>query len=1183
MPTNWAPPMDTDYRKRRQWLFDEAAELPPDRQADFLVRECGSDAALRQEIESLLRHDAAVGDVFLKNPLRCPNRDPPYSETLPDVPPPSPQSLNGWEHPQHIGHYELLGVLGEGGMGAVYEARQENPRRTVALKMVRPGYLSAGLRKRLQHEALILGQLQHPNVAQIYEAGTATVGEGPRSVELGFIAMELVRGESLIAYCKHHELGVRDRMELMVEVCDAVHYAHAQGIIHRDLKPSNILVTEAGCPKILDFGVASATNSDLDAMTLLTEAGQLVGTIAYMSPEQVVGDSAQIDARSDVYSLGVTMFELLAGRLPYDVHGLPVPEAARVIREEEPSHLSSVNSILRGDIETIVAKALEKERERRYQSARELSADIRRYLRDEPIIARPASSFYQLRKFAKRNKIFVGGVAATMASLMLGLIGMTWFAASEAKQHRLADASEQKAQRNLELAERRSYRESIHAAETALEKRDATCARMDLDNAIESLRGWEWHHFRSRLDNSLLNFQTSLPLQPGDLVHMDLGITSDGGTLCLLSWQGDIPPPRWHLETFDLRGQTPLLTQRMLLTGYPRLTSDAGHVVFQGPDRAWQALNTQTGETRRVDVAGSAQVAGGQPYALHPEPLRVLETPGDTPYIVEPTTATRRALPDSRMPANWWRSAFSADATLLAYPVGQLEQTEILVWDAVRATLLHTFSGYPEEVYRVAFSPDNSRLAAVSGDGTLRQWDLATGALSDWPTPARHNHRTVALAYSPDGRLIATSSQDRTVRLWDADTGQSADVYVGHQAEIASVAFSPHGARLASASSDGEIRVWDVTHGADPHVFVGHTLYVYAVALSPDAARLASASWDGTVRIWDVDSGDQVAVIPVSPASRVAIHSMDYHPNDSQIAVLERDLEPPKEARVRILNASTGASRVVFRSTNAESRMSMAYYPTGSRLVVSGAEKENTVVFETDNYTPVARVPGVGACAVSLAGEPRLATVTEDNRILLYDADTFEPLGELAGHDRPIWSMAFSPDGRLLASCSEDQTVRVWDVTRGTQLAVLRGHTDRVLAFAFSPDGTRIASGSDDRTIRLWDTQFFEEVGQLDGHGAYVISLVFSPDGRRLFSGSGDYTVRVWELDPLRVRLAARYARARIVAEFQPEIQSLFDVYNDPNVVVERIKSNAAYDSRQREVALQLTLTEAVNRHHPAQ
>jgi tetratricopeptide (TPR) repeat protein len=236
--------------------------------------------------------------------------------------------------------------------------------------------------------------------------------------------MELVKGEPLVPYCESRKLGTPQRLALFGKVCDAVQFAHHKGVIHRDLKPDNILVDDFGEPKILDFGVARATDSDIQATTLQTDIGQLIGTVPYMSPEQVAGDPAELDTRSDVYSLGVVLYELLADRLPHDLRDKSIPEAVRIISEQDPTPLSSISRIYRGDLDTITAKALEKERARRYQSAAELGADVRHYLGDEPIVARPASAYYQLRKFARRNKTLVGGVAAVFVVLIAGIIGI---------------------------------------------------------------------------------------------------------------------------------------------------------------------------------------------------------------------------------------------------------------------------------------------------------------------------------------------------------------------------------------------------------------------------------------------------------------------------------------------------------------------------------------------------------------------------------------------------------------------------------------------------------------------------------------------------------------------------------------------------------------------------------------
>jgi tetratricopeptide (TPR) repeat protein len=309
--------------------------------------------------------------------------------------------------------------VGEGGMGSVYEAEQEQPRRIVALKVIKPGLAGPELLWRFRQESQALARLQHPGIAQIYEAGAEDSGAGLQP----FFAMELIHGRPLLQHADEHHLHTRQRLELMARVCEAVHHAHQRGLIHRDLKPGNILVDEAGQPKILDFGVARVTDSDVEA-TQQTDVGQLVGTLAYMSPEQVLADPLALDTRSDVYALGVILYQLLAGRLPYHI-GPKVHEAVRAIQEDDPAPLSSISREYRGDVETIVAKALAKDKARRYDSAADLAGDIRRYLQDEPIIARPPSAIYQLEKFARRHKALMTATAVVFVVLVGGIIVST--------------------------------------------------------------------------------------------------------------------------------------------------------------------------------------------------------------------------------------------------------------------------------------------------------------------------------------------------------------------------------------------------------------------------------------------------------------------------------------------------------------------------------------------------------------------------------------------------------------------------------------------------------------------------------------------------------------------------------------------------------------------------------------
>ncbi|MBI1827593.1 MAG: serine/threonine protein kinase [Planctomycetes bacterium] len=350
--------------------------------------------------------------------------------------------------PQYIGRYRILRKIGEGGMGAVYEAEQERPKRTVALKVLKPGLASPELLRRFEQETQLLGRLQHPGIAQIYEAGTADAGAGPQP----FFAMEYVRGQRLTTYAKARQLGARQRLELIARVCDAVQHAHQKGVIHRDLKPGNILVMEddndttsisasgartgssltsmigVGQPKILDFGIARATDADFQAVTMHTSAGEILGTVQYMSPEQVAGDFRSVDTRSDVYALGVIAYELLAERLPYQVSRKMIHEAARIIQDDDPVSLGAVSRVFRGDVETIISKAMEKDRVRRYGSAAEMASDIRRHLADEPIVARPASIVYQVQKFTRRHRALVAGALAVFLVAIAGSIVSTLLA-----------------------------------------------------------------------------------------------------------------------------------------------------------------------------------------------------------------------------------------------------------------------------------------------------------------------------------------------------------------------------------------------------------------------------------------------------------------------------------------------------------------------------------------------------------------------------------------------------------------------------------------------------------------------------------------------------------------------------------------------------------------------------------
>lgn len=483
--------MTPERWKQVKELLVEALERPGVVRAGFVEGRCGGDEELREEVMALLAaHEATHAAVDRALPSwSVGGMGAELMEGFGEA-----RTEDGGPELERLGPYRVLGVLGRGGMGVVYRAEQEQPRREVALKVLAPGLASARAVRRFEHEAQILGRLQHPGIAQVYEAAAAETPGGVRP----FFAMEMVRGEPLTAYAEGHRLGVRERVALVAEVCDAVQHAHQKGVIHRDLKPANILVDESGRAKVLDFGVARVIDADANT-TVQTGVGQLVGTIPYMSPEQVSGDPHEVDTRSDVYALGVVLFELLSGRLPHEVRDRSPAEMVRAIAQDEPSRLSASGTgesrALRGDLETIAGKALEKDKARRYQSAAALGEDLRRYLRDEPIVARPASAVYTLRKFARRNRALVGGVVAAFILLVAGVIGTSWqaYRATEAETQAFKEATEAKEARDAQKVKAETAREITAFVESILasvhplmaQGQDTTMLRRLLDRASE--------------------------------------------------------------------------------------------------------------------------------------------------------------------------------------------------------------------------------------------------------------------------------------------------------------------------------------------------------------------------------------------------------------------------------------------------------------------------------------------------------------------------------------------------------------------------------------------------------------------------------------------------------------------------------------------------------------------------
>jgi WD40 repeat protein len=1126
------PPSD-----RVRAIFVEArSRAAADREA-FLERACAGDAALLAEVTSLLRSLERVGSFLESTPVGevVRARADDVLRTSRDDPSP-PAAL-----PERIGRYRVVRLLGEGGMGAVYEAEQETPRRRVAVKVLHSAFASPGLRRRFEREIEVLGRLQHPGIAHVHEAGMTEPAAG--SPPQPFLVMEIVDGVPITDHARAAGLDTRGRMELLARTCDAVEHAHARGIVHRDLKPANVLVTPAGEPKVLDFGVARSLHAEALGPSLRTMTGQLIGTLAYMSPEQVEGRPEDVDTRADVHALGVIAFELLTGRLPHDLGRVSPAEAIRILREEEAAHLASADRRLRGDLDTIVAKALDRDRARRYGSAGALASDIRRWLRDEPVAARPPSAAYQLRKFARRNKALVGGALVGALALVAGTIVATTQAVV--------------ARRAAEAARREAYRAGLAAAASALEDGDVIAARRHLRAAPAATRGWEWRYLDARLDDSVLRLEDL----DGPVAVVADG--DDGSVVGLEEVGGARRLRRWDRVTgHRVRGRDVDATARPVIARADDLPFLARAVYFHEGERAIEVLDASSRRALAVlrscagDAALSTVVAAGRRVAY----VRAVSGAGQACACDLATGA--EVLPCLEGPGTSNVVAVSGDDRLVAIGGGT---GEVPIFDTATGARVAVLPGRLDTAWALAFRPDGAEIAVGTQNAHLSTWDVRTARLIGEQQLERAGGIT-ALAWSPDGAMLASAARDTTIRIWDGALARQLAALDGHEEAPWSLAFRADGAELYSSASDGSTRVWAMGERDEARVLRGHSSYVYGVAMAAEDSLLVSGAWDGTVRAWDVGAAAAVATLAMPEGASRLVLAVAVRPDGSGLAA------SCDGGFIGLFSAASGRLVASQGGGPSQAAHALAFSPDGAVLAASTSDRVE--LLDASSLRRRGELRGAGRCLAWSPDGRRLAT-GDAAAVLVHDV-VHGLTRRLDGHDGPVSAAAWSPDGRWLATASHDGTVRTWDVATDAVPAVLRAGPGRAYAVAWSPDGERIASGGEDGVIHLWDAVTHDEVLPLRGHSAYVHSLAFSPDGDELLSGSGDFTVRLWSVLPLRDLGVARAESARLRAEVAPLVDDLLATLPDADAVSGRLRADVSLTPPARAAALRVLLARAM-------
>lgn len=1145
---------EIDTRERD--LFLEALELPTaEERAAFLDKTCGENRALRATVLALL--ESHREDAFLEMPAL----GVPLVEGFQEL---SGAVLPGESPGDFIGPYQILQKIGEGGCGTVYLAEQTQPvRRKVALKVIKFGMDTKQVIARFEAERQALALMNHPNIARVLDGGATRSGRP-------FFVMELVEGVRITTYSDQNRLSTPERLELFTQVCHAIQHAHQKGIIHRDIKPSNILVTlldGKAVPKVIDFGVAKAIRQPLTDKTVFTHFHTFIGTPAYTSPEQAEMSGLDVDTRSDIYSLGVLLYELLTGRTPFDPDTLReanLDEIRRIIRDVEPRRPSTrINGLtmsdatalsgahrekvpvlvrsFRGDLDWIVMKCLEKDRSRRYETANALALDIRRYLDNEPVLARRPSATYRIQKFVRRNRVMVGFSVAIALVLTAGLFVSSWLAVratiAEREQSRLNRAVQVALKQEARLREqaqieqlaalRRAYNSDMNLVQQALAANNygrvldllgrhvpaaSPSTRFPKPAGSRDFRQWEWRYFwgQSRSEAAFV-----LPRQAASI--NSLVLSPNGRFLVSGTFNGALK--LWDVHA---RRELAVISDRIPGSAEVAFSHDSSQLAIVTGQRPNEAIVRLWAVNKGGFTSEIRHPAGVQAVAFSPDDSNLFTFAQSRIRMWDLQTRELQSERPVRSPTRWGyrRAEFAPDLRCLA----ALERDRIHVF-SVETGLEQALTGpLEDEIGALAFSPDGALLAAgplFSGTNTaIRLFETKTGVESG--RLVGHVSWVPDLRFTGDGQRLISAGADQTLRVWDVPNRHELATLRGHLSEIYSVAVSADGTMALTGCKDGSLFGWDCQHLQTRSPFEVLPRHVSTIEFLPHSRQMISINQDQSLSVWNTATLHELEQLPLprNRPERVVISPdgarVYFGGRDGRIAVFDW------ASRTVLTNLTLKVEPNFWPGPGADDHL-IALVDRGRTLVVQSSDRTISLL-DTSTWQPRHSWrmtnelnSGFGSRSPRVTPDERtIVFVGTDGTAEFHDLQTGAIERTISVQRGRVSAMAFSPDSRLFASSSIDGTVNLWDCVQHQMVDVLRGHLLGIESVSFSPDGQRLASTSHgSEAVKIWDVATRHEVATLAGEGSLFRQVQFSPDGKLLMAINVQGQAHFWRAPSL--------------------------------------------------------------------